>query len=115
MRQDKTVAQILLIFSVNNFALAAPAIVQHRHRDETEAALEKRDSEGSDDEASDGLVLNRWPELASDSDVSRYLSNSGSSSRHLPESTDFGSSRNLLAPKVAGRFAARVAARVVVP
>ena len=53
MRQDKTIAQILLVFSVNNVALAASAIIQHRHPDE----LEKRDSEGSDDEASDGLVF----------------------------------------------------------
>ena len=57
MRQDKTVVQTLLIFSVNNVALAAPATVQHRHWDDTEAALKKRDSEGSDDEASNGLVF----------------------------------------------------------
>ena len=57
MRQDKTVVQTLLIFSVNNAALAAPALVQHRHRDDTEAALKKQDSEGSDDEASDGLAF----------------------------------------------------------
>ena len=42
MRQDKTVARILLIISVANIALAAPAAVRPRHLDVAKAASEKR-------------------------------------------------------------------------
>ena len=38
MRRDKTVARILLIFSVANVALAAPAAVRQRHLDESAIA-----------------------------------------------------------------------------
>ena len=42
MRQDRTFARILLIYSVANVAIAAPAAVRQRHLDVTKAALEKR-------------------------------------------------------------------------
>jgi hypothetical protein len=42
MRQDKTLARILLIFSVANVALAAPAAVRQRYLDVAKAASEKR-------------------------------------------------------------------------
>ena len=42
MRQDKTFAGILLIFSVANVALAAPAAVRQRYLDAAKAASEKR-------------------------------------------------------------------------
>ena len=50
MRQDRIVARILLIFSVVNVALAAPAVVRQGHPDMTRAASEKRYST-SDDES----------------------------------------------------------------
>ena len=50
MRQDKTFARILLIFSVANLALAAPAVVRQRHLDVAKAASEKR-TQGSDIES----------------------------------------------------------------
>ena len=42
MRRDQTFAQIFLILSVANVALAAPAVVRQRHLDVAEAASEKR-------------------------------------------------------------------------
>jgi hypothetical protein len=42
MHRDKIVARILLIFSVANVALAAPAVVREIRLDIAEAALEKR-------------------------------------------------------------------------
>ena len=42
MRPDRIVARILLVFSVANVALAAPAVVRQRHLDVAKAALEKR-------------------------------------------------------------------------
>jgi hypothetical protein len=51
MHRDKIVARIILIFSLANIALAAPA-VRERHLDVADAAPEKR--AGSDNEATDG-------------------------------------------------------------
>ena len=48
MRQDKTVARILLIISVANIALAAPAVERQRHLDVAKAASQKRGPPGSD-------------------------------------------------------------------
>ena len=42
MRQDRIVARILLIFSVVNVALAAPAVVRQGHPDMARAASQKR-------------------------------------------------------------------------
>ena len=42
MRQDRIFARILLIFSVANVAIAAPAVVRQRHLDVAKAASEKR-------------------------------------------------------------------------
>ena len=42
MRQDKIFARILLIFSIANVAIAAPAVVRQRHLDVAKAASEKR-------------------------------------------------------------------------
>ena len=42
MRQDKTFARILLIFSVANVVIAAPSVVGPRHLDVAKAASEKR-------------------------------------------------------------------------
>ena len=42
MRQDKTFVRILLIFSVANVAIAAPAAVRQRHLDVAKVASEKR-------------------------------------------------------------------------
>ena len=69
MRWDKTLASILLIFSITNVALAAPAI-RVRHLDVASATPEKR--AGSDNEATDGSES--MPALVSDSDESRHLS-----------------------------------------
>ena len=69
MRWDKTLARILLIFSITNVALAAPAI-RVRHLDVASATPEKR--AGSDNEATDGSES--MPALVSDSDESRHLS-----------------------------------------
>ena len=46
MRQDKLFSRILLIFSIANVAVPAPAVVRQRHLDLTKAASEKR-SQGS--------------------------------------------------------------------
>ena len=53
MRQDKTVARILLILSVAKAALAAPAVVRQRHLELAKAASEKR-APGSDNGATGG-------------------------------------------------------------
>ena len=49
MRQDKTFARILLIYSVANVAIAAPAAVRQRHLDVAKAAPEKRASDSGGD------------------------------------------------------------------
>jgi hypothetical protein len=87
MLLDKTVARILLIFSVTDIALAAPAVLRQTHTGIAEAASEKR--KGSDDKATDGSASELMPELVSDSDSSRYLS----------ASTDSGSDRYFSAPE----------------
>jgi hypothetical protein len=72
MYQDKIVARILLIFSLANVALAAPA-VRERHPDVADTASEKR--AGSGNKAKEGSASEPiMPELASDSDSFRYLS-----------------------------------------
>ena len=53
MRQDKIFARILLIFSIANVAIAAPAAVRQRHLDVAKAASEKRASGSGDGETSD--------------------------------------------------------------
>jgi hypothetical protein len=50
MRQDKIFARILLIFSIANVAVAAPAAVRQRHLDVAKAASEKRASGSGDGE-----------------------------------------------------------------
>ena len=60
MRQDKTFVRILLIFSIFDVALAAPAVLRQRHPDVVKAASEKR-GPGSDD----GETSNLPPEPAS--------------------------------------------------
>ena len=89
MLWDKAVARILLVLSIANVALAAPAI-RERHLDM--AASEKR--AGLDDEGSEPM-----PALVSDSDsdgsgslASRFVSGSS-------EGTDFESDRYFLAPE----------------
>jgi hypothetical protein len=52
MRQDKIFARILLIFSIANVAIAAPAAVRQRHLDVAKAASEKRASGSGDGETS---------------------------------------------------------------
>ena len=103
MHWDRTVARILLIFSVTNIALAAPAAVRPTHTGVAEAASEKR---FSDDEATDGSASEPMPELVSDSDSSRYLSvstDSGSNryfsaSESLDDSSPSGSLNDDLSP-----------------
>jgi hypothetical protein len=56
MRPDKIVARILLVFSVANVALAAPAVVRQRHLDVAKAASEKR-APGSDNGATGEVEL----------------------------------------------------------
>jgi hypothetical protein len=75
MRRDKAIARILLIFSVANIALAAPAVVRQGRMDVAKAASGKRG--GSDDKATDGSGSEPMPELVSDSDESRHWTNSG--------------------------------------
>jgi hypothetical protein len=90
MHWDRTVARTLLIFSVTNIALAAPAVARPTHISVAKVAPEKR---LLDDEATDGSdpgsdhyfsASEPMPELVSDSDSSRYLS----------ASTDSGSDRH---------------------
>lgn len=59
MHQDKTVAQILLIFSVANVALAVPTVVRQRNPV----------TGGLDDESTDRSGSEPMPELVSDSDL----------------------------------------------
>ena len=60
MRRDKTVARILLIFTVANVALAAPAVVRQRHLDVAEGVTTTSETRrNSDDEA-----LGDWPPLS---------------------------------------------------
>ena len=71
MRRDKILARILLIFSVANIALAAPAVGREIRLDIIEAALEKRDGK---DKSTGGSVSGAAPELSdSDSDASDYF------------------------------------------
>jgi hypothetical protein len=99
MHWDRTVARILLIFSVTNIALAAPAAARPTYIGVAEAASEKR---FSDDEATDGSASEPMPELVSDSDSSRYLSASTDSSSNryfsasesLDDSSSSGSSHD---------------------
>ena len=75
MRWDRTVALILLVFSVTSIALAAPAVVRRTSIGVSKAASEKR--EGSDDEITDGLASEPMPEFVSEStdssSVRRFL------------------------------------------
>ena len=48
MHRDKILARILLIFSLSNLALAAPAVVRQRNLDVTKAASQKRRPPNSD-------------------------------------------------------------------
>ena len=100
MRRDETIARILLIFSVANIALAAPAVVRQRQIGVAEAASGKRGN--SEVETTVGSY-GSMPELmsASDSETDAYFSAPGSplgslhqgalfhdgseSSRYLPE------------------------------
>ena len=75
MHRDKTIARILLIFSVVNVALAAPAVVRQRRMDVAEAASGKR---GYLDEATDGSGSEPVSEPVSDSDESHQLMKSAS-------------------------------------
>ena len=78
MHQDKILARILLIFSVANLALAAPAAVRQRHLDVAKAVSQKRGPPGSDNgetgefppESSSSMpphngATNGWPESSS--------------------------------------------------
>ena len=76
MRQDKTIARIVLIFSVANIVLATPAAVRRRHMNVAETASRSGKRGGSEDETTDGS--GQMPELVSDSDESRLLTNSES-------------------------------------
>jgi hypothetical protein len=94
MRWDRTVAIILLIFSITSIALAAPAVVRPTHTGVAEAASEKR---VSDDEATYGSASESMPESPSrylsestDSDSDRYLS----ASESLDGSSSSGSSHD---------------------
>ena len=62
MRQDKTFARILLIFSVANVAIAAPAVVRQRDLDVAKAASEKRGT-GSDGGETNDLPLESSPPM----------------------------------------------------
>ena len=88
MRRDKTIVQILLIFSVANIALAAPAVARQRPMDVAKAASEKRGN--SEDEATDGSGSEPMPELESDSDAGSEpmpeLVSDSDESRHLANS-----------------------------
>jgi hypothetical protein len=53
MRSDRIFARILLVFSVANVALAAPAAVRQRHLEVAKAALKRRGSNSGDGETSD--------------------------------------------------------------
>ena len=92
MHRDKTVARMLLIFSIANVALAAPAVVQERNLDVAGAASEKR--AGSDHGSTDGSMSEPMPELESSSDTFRSVSEpseAGSDSGTSHYMTDFGS------------------------
>ena len=67
MRQDKTVARIILIFSVANVVLAAPAVVRQRHLNKAEGVtVTSKKRAGSDSEATDGSLDHDWPPLSPD-------------------------------------------------
>ena len=70
MRRDKTIARILLIFSVANIARTAPTIVRQRHMDVAEAASGKRATSGDEATGSE-------PVPASDEPHDPYLSAPG--------------------------------------
>ena len=58
MRQDRIFARILLIFSVTNVALAAPAVVRQRHLDVVaKAASEKRQEKRAPGDGATGETL----------------------------------------------------------
>ena len=90
MRRDKTIARILLIFSVANIALAAPVVGQ-RHIDAADAVSGKR--EGSDDGATDKSGSEPMPELVSDSDESGQSMKSESSTYFSTLESSLGSPR----------------------
>ena len=75
MRRDKIVARILLIFSITNVALAAPAVIREIHLDVAEVASEKR---GGTDEGNGGSVSGPVPELSDSDSESGSLSGSAS-------------------------------------
>ena len=62
MRPDKTFVRILLIFSVANVAIAAPAAVRQRYLDVAKAASEKR-APGSDGGETGGLPPESSPPM----------------------------------------------------
>jgi hypothetical protein len=82
MRWDRIIARILLIFSVANVALAAPAVVRQRHLDVAEASR-KRGNEA-------GTVSEQVPESSGSADPESdpYFSASEESVSDLSDHSD---------------------------
>jgi hypothetical protein len=78
MRQDKTIARILLISFVANVALAAPAVVRQRHLDVAKAASEKRASSNDEitDESESAPLLHNIPSFVEYPEIWEWLEES---------------------------------------